>query len=166
MILRIFASSSSDLPASLIPDEAWKARVPAPTTALVSLARPGFALAAQTEILTRFGSARSCCSRPRSQNRHPLFQTIPRCISRFRSLAEASEQDVLRHWEGLGLLSQSRQLHPSRAVRRHALPVANSLGTPRCSVPCRESVGIPPVQCSRLRSATASQFWKPIPCGS
>jgi len=52
----------------------------------------------------------------------PYFQRFIAAFPHVRALAEASEHDVLRHWEGLGYYRRARQMHRAarQIVEQHA----------------------------------------------
>ena len=45
-----------------------------------------------------------------------VLRAIRRLLSSAQALADASERDVLRHWEGLGYYRRARQLHRAAQV--------------------------------------------------
>ena len=67
-------------------------------------------------IRTPFGSARSCCSRPKWRPSSDTFRGSWRPFPRLRSLAAAEEDDVLRLWEGLGYYRRARQMHAAAKI--------------------------------------------------
>ncbi len=46
----------------------------------------------------------------------PYYQRFFERFPRLEDLAEAPEQDVLRHWEGLGYYSRARNLHRAAQI--------------------------------------------------
>lgn len=87
----------------------------------------------------------------------PYFQRFMRHFPSIRKLASASEQDVLKAWEGLGYYTRARNLHQAAKV------IANNHRgrLPRTAATLRELPGIGPYSAAAIASIV---FDEPIPC--
>ena len=92
----------------------------------------------------------------------PYFQ---RWMTRFpdvASLAAAREEEVMKHWEGLGYYSRARNLH--RAAQAVLAGMFRAISTP--SARCRVSVRTRPRRLPPSHSTGRSPCWTPISSAS